>query len=369
MAKSEKKGQTKNQHYVPQFYQRYFSIDNKNVGVYVVSSDKNIPSAPIKSQSSGDYFYSENMKIEHALGKMEELSKSVIDKIIANPKERLTKEELYTLYVFTMMQEGRTLAQVNYIQEYVNAMLRTVAKKHFEVLRKNGEEKDWEGITEEMIDKVLFNLNQPGVFALGTQTLLINTCIDLECKILINGTKIPFITSNNPAALYDQFMERMGNQTYALGSRGLQIYLPLTPMLGIMYYDPKCYKLGDRKKTYVEITQDNDICELNKLTASNAENILYYKLGSITEYTLKRLATQNKKNKPSSRVETLPELKSSKGVIIGNRNISMFCKLKLSFVKELPRYKAIQPQSFNPTQHQFREIAYIKDDIIKMTLK
>lgn len=369
MAKSEKKGETKNQHYVPQFYQRYFSIDNKNVGVYVVSSDKNIPSAPIKSQSSGDYFYSENMKIEHALGKMEELSKSVIDKIIANPKVRLTKEELYTLYVFTMMQEGRTLAQVNYIQEYVNAMLRTVAKKHFEVLRKNSEEQDREGITEEMIDKVLFNLNQPGVFALGTQTLLINTCIDLECKILINGTKTPFITSNNPAALYDQFMERMGNQTYALGSRGLQIYLPLTPILGIMYYDPKCYKLGDRKKTYVEITQDNDICELNKLTASNAENILYYKPGSITEYTLKQLATQNKKNKPSSRVETLPELKSSEGVIIGNRNISMFCKLKLSFVKELPRYKAIQPQSFNPTQHQFREIAYIKDDIIKMTLK
>ena len=97
MAKSEKKGKTKNQHYVPQFYQRYFSIDNKNIGAYVVSSDKNIPSAPIKSQSSGDYFYSENMKIEHALGKMEELSKSVIDKIIANPKERLTKEEQYTL--------------------------------------------------------------------------------------------------------------------------------------------------------------------------------------------------------------------------------------------------------------------------------
>lgn len=368
MAKSEKKGETKNQHYVPQFYQRYFSVDNKNIGAYVISSDKNIPSAPIKSQSSGDYFYSENMKIEHALSMIEKSSKNVIDKIIANPKERLTKEEQYTLYTFTMLQEGRTLAQANLIQECVNAMLRTVAKKHFEVLRKNGEESDLDGITEEMLDDALFNLNQPGVFALGTQAQLINTCIDLECKILINNTNIPFITSNNPAALYDQFMERMGNQTYALGSRGLQIYLPLTPVLGIMYYDPKCYKLGDRK-TYVEIAQDDDICELNKLTASNAENVLYYKYGSITEYTLKQFATQNKKNKPSSRVETLPELKSSRGVIVGTRNTSMFCRLKLSFIKELPRYKAIQPQSFNPTLHQFREIAYIKDDIINMTSK
>ena len=97
MAKQEKKGETKNQHYVPQFYQRYFSIDNKNIGAYVISCGKNILSAPIKTQSSGDYFYSENMEIEHALGGMEGLAKGVIDKIIANPKGHLTKEEQYTL--------------------------------------------------------------------------------------------------------------------------------------------------------------------------------------------------------------------------------------------------------------------------------
>lgn len=368
MTKSEKKGETKNQHYVPRFYQRYFSIDSKNIGAYVISSDKNILLAPIKNQSSGDYFYSENMKIEHALGKMEELSKNVIDKIIANPKERLTKEEQYTLYVFTMMQEGRTLAQANLIQEYVNDILRTIAKEHFGILRKSGQE-DLDDITDDILDKVSFNLGKPGVFALGTQAQLVNTCIDLEYKILINNTEIPFITSNNPAALYNQFMERMGNPTYALGSRGLQIYLPLTPTLGVMYYDPKCYKLGDRKKTYVEITQDKDIYELNKLTASNAESILYYKSGSVAEHTLKQFAAQNKKNKPSTHVEALPRLKSSKGVIVGSRNISMYCKLNLSFVKELPRYKAIQPQEFDPAQHQQRDIAYIKDDIIKMSSK
>lgn len=370
MAKSEKKGETKNQHYVPQFYQRYFSNDNKNIGTFLISSEKNILSAPIKNQSSGDYFYSENMKIEHALGSLEGLAKNVIDKIILNPKERLTKEEQYTLYVFTMMQAGRTLAQANLIQEVTNFIFRTVAKKHFE-LQKNSDEYngDLEDITDDILNKIQFNLTQPGLFALGTQAQLVNTCIDLECKILINNAKTPFITSNNPAVLYDQFMERMGNKTYALGSRGLQIFLPLTPMLGVMYYDPKCYKLGDRKKTYVEIKQDNDVCELNKLTAANAEKILYYKPYSITEYAIKQLATQNEKYKPSARVEAIPELKSSRVVIVGSRNVSMFCKLKLSFVKELPIYKAIEPLNFDPSKHQFREIAYIKDDIIKMSSK
>lgn len=355
MTKSEKKGETKNQHYVPQFYQRYFSKDNKNIGVYVVSNDINISSAPIKSQSSEDYFYSENMKIEHALGKMEELSKSVIDRIIASPKEQLTKEDQYTLYVFTMIQVGRTRAQASLMQESVNAILRAVAKKHFEVLRKNDEENDLEYVSEEILDKVQFDLKEPGVFALGTQAQLINTCIDLNYKILINNTQIPFITSDNPAVLYDQFMERVGNQTYALSSRGLQIYLPLTPMLGVMYYDSKCYKLGHRRKAYVEITQNCDICELNKLAASNAENTIYYKPGSITDYELKQVATQNKKNKPSSHIETLPELESSEGgTIVSSRNKVMFCKLKLSFIKELPHYKAIQPKCFNPAQHQYR---------------
>lgn len=369
MTKQEKKGETKNQHYVPQFYQRYFSIDKKNIGAYVISNDKNVPLAPIKNQSSGDYFYSDNMEIEHALGGMEKLAKNVIDKIISNPKGRLTKEEQYTLYSFTMMQEGRTLAHVNLIQEHTNTILRKVLKKHIELLRNNGKEDEIEGITDETLDKLSFNLNKPGMFALGSQAQLINTCIDLEYKILINKTSIPFITSNNPAAIYDQFMERMGNQTYVLGSRGLQIYLPLTPALGLMYYDPKCYKLGDRKKTYVEIVQDKDINELNKLTASNAENIIYYEPKSIVENELKKIAVQNKKFKPSARVETYPELKSANGVIIGAHNISMFCKLSLSFVKELPRYKAIRPQDYDPTQHKFREIAYIKDDIVKMSSK
>lgn len=267
------------------------------------------------------------------------------------------------------MQEGRTLAHVNLIQEHTNTILRKVLKKHIELLRNNGKEDEIEGITDETLDKLSFNLNKPGMFALGSQAQLINTCIDLEYKILINKTSIPFITSNNPAAIYDQFMERMGNQTYALGSRGLQIYLPLTPALGLMYYDPKCYKLGDRKKTYVEIVQDKDINELNKLTASNAENIIYYEPKSIVENELKKIAVQNKKFKPSARVETYPELKSANGVIIGAHNISMFCKLSLSFVKELPRYKAIRPQDYDPTQHKFREIAYIKDDIVKMSSK
>lgn len=123
------------------------------------------------------------------------------------------------------------------------------------------------------------------------------------------------------------------------------------------------------KKPYVEISNNKDIEELNKLTASNAENIIYYKPKSVTENELKQFAIQNKMFKPTARVESYPEIKTSKGVIIGVCNISMFCGLTLSFVKELPRYKSIRPQDYDPTQHRLREIACQKDDIIKMSSK
>ena len=102
---ADKKAETKNQHYVPQFYQRMFSgdVNHKTIGAYIISSRKYIPAAPIKNQSSGDYFYSDNQKIEDALGKMEEWASDVVKKIKTNPKCQLSTREEYILYCFTFI--------------------------------------------------------------------------------------------------------------------------------------------------------------------------------------------------------------------------------------------------------------------------
>lgn len=51
----KKLAETKNQHYVPQFYQRFFSADTnyKTIGVYVIDKRKYIPNAPIKNNLVG----------------------------------------------------------------------------------------------------------------------------------------------------------------------------------------------------------------------------------------------------------------------------------------------------------------------------
>lgn len=263
MATQQKKGETKNQHYVPQFYQRNFSNDDKNIGAYVLEKSKYIPTAPIKTQSSGDYFYSDNMKIEKTLGSMEGMANKVIKKILEAPLERLSKEDEYTLYVFTMLQAGRTNFQIDLIKESANLFVRNTLKKIIELKREYGDADEVADITDEIIDRVELKFNSVGMMALGTQAQLVNTCIDLDYKIIINKTDKAFMTSDNPAVIYDVFMERM-KQIYALGSRGLMIYLPLSPHVAVLYYDSQCYKVGDRKKRYVIINSVKDIDELNK---------------------------------------------------------------------------------------------------------
>ena len=123
MTKQKKKAETKNQHYVPQFYLRYFSVDMKNVGVYILKSGKNIPSVPIKGQASRDYFYSDSMEIEKTLGALEVRAKGVIDRIIAAPTEPLGEEDKDTLFLFTVIQRGRTAEQADLFREVYDRIL------------------------------------------------------------------------------------------------------------------------------------------------------------------------------------------------------------------------------------------------------
>ena len=361
----EKKAVTKNQHYVPQFYQRFFSADpkQKTIGAYAIKQRKYIPTAPIKSQSSGDYFYSDNQDIEDALGKMEEIAANVIKQIIADPKVKLSKEDNYTLYAFTFMQIGRTLDRANFLQESANASAKTILKKIVEAKRNSPNAAEVELLTDDVLDAVNFNLGNAAMFSLGQHASMVNTCIDLKMKVLVNKTRAAFITSDNPACMYSRFIERVGDATYALGSKGLMFYMPINRDLALLYYDPTCYKVGDKKKTYVELTQPSDIFNLNKLSACYANEMLYCLNGSISTDEIEKLVKMRERFRPERRVETIEGIKYEGGEIVGARTNSIYCKLSLTFMKELPTLKAITPQNYNHMRNGLRPIAYYKNDL------
>ena len=85
----------KNQHYVPQFYQRRFSPDGKTIGSYIIEQERKIDIAPIKHQASQDYFYTKETEqknnVEDSLGKLEAMTQKVMEMVDADPRKALDK--------------------------------------------------------------------------------------------------------------------------------------------------------------------------------------------------------------------------------------------------------------------------------------
>ena len=75
----------KNQHYVPQFYQRRFSPDGKSIGSYIIEQERKIDQASIKHQASRDFFYTNETErknnLEASLGALEAMTQKVMEKL------------------------------------------------------------------------------------------------------------------------------------------------------------------------------------------------------------------------------------------------------------------------------------------------
>lgn len=358
----------KNQHYVPQFYQRRFSPDGKTIGAYILEKKKKVDAAAIKHQASEDYFYTKDTakagNVEDALGTLEKFGQEVMAKIDADPRKPLEKQDRFTLYVFTLLQMGRTMAMAQTIQKTADTMVRQVLREEIRVKRANGDE-SVKDLTDDVIDSVVMNLNNPGGFSLGMQSQLIPTCIDLKQKILINNTDVAFVTSDNPTALYNMYLERMGQVETGLGCRGVFLYMPLSPKAAVVLYDDKVYKMGGRKQSFVEITERNDARELNRLTAVNSFETILFNPTLTHTAELEWLGEQSDRYTPAEKIEEINGIVAESGnKIIGTHNVGLECKLRLSFLKYLPKYAAMKPEQFNRQTDLYREIAYVKDELI-----
>lgn len=363
----------KNQHYVPQFYQRRFSPDGKTIGSYIIEQERKIDIAPIKHQASHDYFYTKETEqknnVENSLGKLEAMTQKVMEKVDANPRNALDKIDDSTLYVFTILQLGRTVAHANIIQNTAETVVKQLLKEVI-LHRQSNNEKDVKGLGEDEIDKYSLSFQSLGGFSLGIQAQMIPTCVDLEQKLLINNTGHAFVTSDNPAVLYNMFFERMGRDESGMGCRGVFVFMPLSPELAIVLYDGKVYKIGNKRQHYAEITDKQDVGKLNKLTAVNAFQTMFYnpKVTAVDE--LNRLAKYHKKYAVENKVVGIKGVNTKTGdTIMGVHQIGIMCGLQLSFVKYLPIFAAKTPQNFNPLTDRFREIAQYKDKLINRFLK
>ena len=142
----KQKNDKRRQHYVPKFYLRNFSKNNKSVGMYLFKSNKIIEHGSINDNLWEEYFYGEDAVVENKLAEYEGRWNDIISSIIKTEKLPEIERELTLMRYFILISSARTLKRGNQMNNDYTALI----KKLFKV-----EE-------PELFDKVM-NVNQDGL--------------------------------------------------------------------------------------------------------------------------------------------------------------------------------------------------------------
>lgn len=366
--------QNKRQHYVPQFYLKRFSPDEKRINIWILRSKQKIVSASLKDQCYKNYFYGKESDADKGLSHIETGMGAVLNSMLQdmNLPARFTSAHV-VLSLYVVMQHGRTESSAALINEMYDEGMR-----HF-----YREKAKSEGID---IDQYRISMKNAAEYSLGMSVQCYPLLLDLHYKLLINKTDVDFVTSDNPVVLYNQlFSFRQGPSNVGLTQKGLQLFLPIGPKGLLVFYDNDVYSIGKRNHHIVDITLDQDVYELNTLQMCSALNCVYFKDTAFNIEALYRKASPYRREKMVT-FDAYSGKKTGKGQeqLLTTSQVDVRTNMKLSFLrlsksarqwKETFRKRNPQPVSVlrNPelvdaydefTNHG-RKLDYTPDDFIQ----
>lgn len=231
----------KNQHFVPRCYLKPFTIEGagKRINLYNIDRKRFIPNAPVKFQCSRDYFYGQDPMLEDAIQATEVDYANTLAKVLAF-KHSLTAIDAKSLKFFWLFQYLRTEAAAIRAVELSEKVLETTQVSHesFRVSIKDAVKDAM--VTFAHINRILD---------------------DLECCLIRNRTKKPFITSDDPAVLTNKWWfsdRRTTGRSFGLRSSGAIILLPLSPEILFVGFDRDVYSLKNNQG-YIDLWREDDV--------------------------------------------------------------------------------------------------------------
>ena len=267
-------GEYKSHHYVPICYLANFGIDgnkDRKSRVFFYCVDGNFFSiSSVEKRPTANNFYDSTVfqdekTIEHLFNEIEgvlaELLRKLFQQIIINPLFRpdncitLSEEDRGQLSFQTAMMIVRTRAfRNNYCKAY------TTIKQSFPFADiPDYSKKDFQRIhTNEIID-------------FGVANFYSNLFDDCHCRIVINHTNTPFITSDNPAIKIIHDNNSL-NQNISPVSEIVSHFMPLNPYIGIEF----CHKsIVKKDMIYFDIFNELIINFYNNMIIENATQFLF----------------------------------------------------------------------------------------------
>lgn len=275
----------KNQHYIPKFYLRNFSFENdkKQIGIFNIANKYFYQKATLKNQGSRNFFYGNDGDVEDKLAKIEGIISRIILQIIDSEEiPKVNSDDYFNLCLFIVLTDLRNPVRVEIMKGKLEVMKEELLKTDSSI----------------NLDKFMPTPSHEKIVkALLSNTLeMTNSITDLQCKLLINRTNIPFIASDYPVIKYNQFLEMHKWEHSKIGYEtvGLQIFVPLNSKLTLLLFDSNIYKVGDKKKNYLEIKNELDINKLNILQFINCFETLFFD-EKVKEHYMRKLFNDSRR--------------------------------------------------------------------------
>lgn len=257
----------KNQHYIPKFYLRNFSYQNnkKQIGVFNIQSQFYYSQANLKHQGSKNFFYGTDGVIEDNLSVIEgDLARIIKVVLETNQLPKKESEEHIELLFFVALTDLRNPVRI----EGAKLMFQEMASR----IREMDENADTERFVPSMTHEEVIAMSFSGLKD------VVRTILDLDYKLLFNKTSKPFISSDFPIVKYNQYLEakKWPQSKTGYGLTGLQIFIPLSSDVAILFFDSDIYKVGDKKQKSYSITKEEDIDSLNILQFINCFETIFF---------------------------------------------------------------------------------------------
>lgn len=306
-------------HFVPKFYLKLF-VNSDLISLYHIEKGEYVIDVPADDQAQKKRLYGDNAEMEDAFGQLEAEVAPILKKIVEEKKVP-TKSDMkyFSLMNFVVLQNSRTLKAIEQVDEGMEQMIKT-SMKHYS---------EFEGFN---LDDYKIKTKDAFVLSTGHAIPLAIESYDLEPLLIINDTKHPFVTSDNPCIRYNQFAEQIQwyNDGRGYGIMGLQIFLPLNEKLMLAFFDKEIYRTNKKgkKKTIVNATE-SDVLELNKLQYVCADECLYFK----SNKSVKKLAHQKSSLNQlrDSFIPSTQEFQGDDGYLIAHTEPQLKTGISLSF--------------------------------------
>lgn len=265
----------KNHHFVPQFYFRRFSADERSICVLPRCSGSAVRTASIKAQASKDWFYGSD-EVEALLGRMEGDSSRAL-RALAEQRDptHLPAEHLDVLFTWLGVQRARTEAARQLSKPMNDKML----QMFLEVQVGNDESLTDDQKLEKLKELTPVSSNAAWAQAVEMEMAIRSSrsLMDLAPLLLENRTNRPFIFGDSPVVLHNAFYEKVKHRgVLGFDTPGLLLSYPLNQRLSLLLVDEECYRIKRTLDSRVLVRDLNDVMALNKLQLHAASSCIYF---------------------------------------------------------------------------------------------